>query len=258
MYAITPDQIRYQAKLFGIKETHLELPPVVMLTFNESILDELQNACKMKEWNWMVWEYSPYAIPRKALKGTYHGVEVALIVPPMGASPIVALCEELIYFGTKSIFLLCASWSLGKDYLKRGDIHIPSFGIGLDGTSPHYGNRSGKAESEPRTYQALLDALEKQDVSYKVGGVGTCEAIYRITQDMLQNYRELGCLSMDNGETAALYSLAQVSKAKIGVLLQPYIDLTEGWQVSYLDDDYRNTCRIQAKVALQAATDSLS
>ena len=253
MYSIRPNQILQAAKSHGIDEFHLDMPPVVMLTFNKTILDELQRVCRMTEWNWLGWNYSPYAVPRKAMKGRFNDTEVAVLIPPMGASPLVALCEELIFFGTSLIFLLCASWSLGEEYLERGEIHLPSFSVGLDGTSPHYGNRLGRVIAEPQAHQALLNTLTEFDVSYKVGGIGTCEALYRITRDLMQNYSDLGCLSMDNGETAALYSLARMSNTKIGVLLQPYIDLTKGWDVSFLNDDYRDTCRIQAQVALESA-----
>lgn len=55
--------------------------------------------------------------------------------------------------------------------------------------------------------------------------MGCCEAFYRITPELADEFREQGCLSMENGETAALYSLAKERDIPIGVLLQPYIDL---------------------------------
>jgi uridine phosphorylase len=252
MYAIEPSQVERAANLDGITKSELKTPPIVVLTFNNAVLDELTKICRTKEWRWSGWNYSPYANPTKTLKGKSKGNELAVIVPPMGASPLVALCEELIYFGTESIFLLCASWGFGEDHLKKGEIHLPSFGIGIDGTSPHYGNKSGRADCEPQAHQALSKSLEELDVPFKVGGVGTCEALYRIDDTMQKNFRDMGCLSMDNGETIALYSLAHVFKTKVGILLQPYIDLTRGWSVSYMDDLYKSTCRVQARAALAA------
>jgi hypothetical protein len=38
-----------------------------------------------------------------------------------------------------------------------------------------------------------------------------------------------------------------------GVLFQPYIDLSKGWDPSRLGEDYVQSCRFQAEAALQAA-----
>ena len=177
---------------------------------------------------------------------------VAVFVPPMGASPLAAFCEELIVYGARMIFLLCASWSLGEEYLKKGQIHVPSFAVGLDGTSYHYGSTDYRTEAEPEGYNALVQALDEEGIDWKHGGVGCCEAFYRITKEMVDKYRADGCLSMENGEVATLYSLASVRQIRVGVLVQPYIDLRRGLNHMYLDEQYEQTCRIQARIALKA------
>ena len=146
----------------------------------------------------------------------------------MGASPLIALCEEMIYLGAEIMFLACASWGLGEKYLQKGQVHLPSFAVGIDGTSPHYGNKDQKVVCETWCRDALATALNELDTSWNEGGVGSCEAIYQITEEMMSEFRDKGCLSIENGETAALYSLAQWRDMPIGVLLQPYIDLEKG------------------------------
>ena len=88
--------------------------------------------------------------------------------------------------------------------------------------------------------------------NWKKGGVGACEAIYRITSDILDDFRKRGCLSIENGEVASLFSLAKVKRIPIGVLLQPYIDLEQGWNISYLDEKYIETGKVQAHASIEA------
>jgi hypothetical protein len=60
---------------------------------------------------------------------------------------------------------------------------------------------------------------------------------------------------MDNGEASTLLAMAGALDVLGGVLFQPYIDLTEGWDPAPLQDGrYRATCRLQARVALEAGT----
>jgi uridine phosphorylase len=197
--------------------------------------------------------FGPYSSPAKCFVGHLEDDHIGVVIPPMGASPLVALCEEMLYFGAEVMFLACASWGLGENYLQKGQIHLPSFSTGIDGTSPHYGNKDREVVCEAWGRNALADVLKELDASWKEGGVGSCEAIYKITEEMMTEFRAKECLSIDNGETAALYSFAKWRDLPMGILLQPYIDLEQGWRISYLDEVYVETCRIQANAVYQAA-----
>lgn len=254
MYLLNPSDIEKIAKSQGLPRSELEVPSMIILTFSKAILDELCNLCNdLEKWRWKGEMFSPYSSSRKSLKGSINDLhDIAVFIPPMGASPLVAFCEELIYFGAKYIILICASWGLGEEYLSKGQIQLPNFAIGIDGTSIHYGNLKNDVKHEPKAFNALTEALSKLGVNWKKGGVGTCEALYRISPKMADEFRKQGCLSMDNGEVASLYSLAHKKKIPIGVLLQPYIDLKNGWNISYLDEEYSEICRVQACTAIEA------
>lgn len=254
MYALNPQDIEKEAKSQGVTRSELRVPSSIILTFNRAIVEELNKLCNnLKKWKWKGEMFSPYSSSRKSFKGLINNLyDIAVFMPPMGASPLVAFSEELIQFGAKQIILVCASWGLGEKYLSKGQIHLPSFAIGIDGTSVHYKNKNWKVKKEPLAFNALTTALGRMNANWKEGGVGACEAIYRITPDLMDDFRKQGCLSMENGEVAALFSLANVKKIPIGVLLQPYIDLEKGWGISYLDKDYIETCKVQARVAVDA------
>jgi uridine phosphorylase len=252
MFMIKPEDFRDNALASGISPEALEVPEAVILTFNRPIMGELTKLCNLRDWDWQVGRCAPYSSAQTYLKGKFDNMEVAAFIPPMGASPIAAFCEELIVCGARTILLLCASWSLGNRYLKKGQIHVPSFAVGLDGTSYHYGNTKYRIDAEPVTYSILIDVLKTEDVDWKQGGVGCCEAFYRITREMVDDYQKGGCLSMENGEVAVLYTLASVRKIRVGVLLQPYIDLERSFDLSYINSKYPETCSIQARIALKA------
>lgn len=252
MFLITPKDVEKETIAQGIARRVLDVPIQVFLTFNQAILEELQNVCALKEWNWPGGKYGPYYSSYKGWKGLIDAYEIGVFFPPMGASSISTFCEDLIHYGARTIFLLCASWGLGTDYLKRGQIHLPNFAIGMDGTSFHYGNKKFRIDAEPRAFAALTSVLDKMAANWKHGGVGACEAFYRITPKLVNYFRKKGCLSMENGEVAALYSLAREYDINVGVLLQPYIDLEQGWKLDFMDATYKETCRLQARAAIEA------
>jgi uridine phosphorylase len=253
MYAINPEDVEREAKDKGVSRSNLDVPRFVVFTFSKAIVDELVNLCRLQEWDWAGASFSPYSSPSKCFIGHLEDDRIGVVIPPMGASPLVALCEEMIYFGAEIMFLACASWGLGEKFLQKGQIHLPSFAVGIDGTSPHYGNKDQEVVCETWCRDSLATALDELEVSWKEGGVGSCEAIYHISNEMVDMFRNKGCLSLENGETASLYSLAKWRDLPIGVLLQPYIDLEQGWKISYLDEVYVETCKIQANAVYQAA-----
>jgi uridine phosphorylase len=254
VFLINPADVERETLAQGTPRSALEVPPLVFLTFNKSVVDELTVLSGLKEWEWPAARFTPAFSPSfKGWRGQIAGREIAAFVPHMGPSTLASFCEELIHYGARVIFLLCASWGLGREYLEEGEIHLPSFALGIDGTSPHYGITGDRVEAEPLALEALAAALDEFGATWKEGGVGTCEAFYRITPDLADRFREQGCLSMENGETAALFALARAHGIPAGVLLQPYFDLQEGWNPSYTGEKYRESGRLQVRAAVEAS-----
>ncbi|MGC9530497.1 MAG: hypothetical protein ACP5G2_07845 [Candidatus Bipolaricaulaceae bacterium] len=171
--------------------------------------------------------------------------------PPMGASPLACVLEDLAASGVQLALLVCAAWSLGPP-VRFGDLIVPQFTLGPDGTSVHYGNASGRAEAQPHVAQALAAAALREKDRVHVGGNGTCEALYRITPQLARDLRRQGCLSMDNGEAATMFCVAPAVGMMGGVVFQPYIDLTRGWDPARLGAAYAAAAARQADAALAA------
>jgi uridine phosphorylase len=249
---ITSEQTIAAGRASGLKEEDLQLSGIAVLTFSRSLVERLEETCGLVDVEWLGPRIHPYSGPHVVKRGTHEGLDVLALVPAMGASPLACTIEDLIACGIDALFLACGAWSLGPP-VAFGDVLVPSYAVGPDGTSIHYGNTEGRIDAEPAVVAALRDAARDRDVTTHVGGNASCEALYRITPEMVESFRNRDCVSMENGEAAVLFAVCRSFGIPGGAIFQPYIDLTEGWNPDRLDDVYQATCRFQAEIVLDAA-----
>jgi uridine phosphorylase len=252
-YLVNPQQTLAAARQAGLGEEQLALSGIAVLTFSRVVVDRLDELCGLEDVQWISAPHHPYAAVRVVRRGSYQGLGVTALVPPMGASPLACIVEDLITCGVQAFFLVCAAWSLGPP-VQFGDLILPTFSAGRDGTSIHYGNTSGHVFADAKVVEALATACGERGVVAHAGGNATCEALYRITSQVVGQARQRGCLTMDNGEASTLLAVSRILGVRGGVIFQPYIELERGWDPARLrETTYRNTCRFQAEVALEAA-----
>jgi hypothetical protein len=249
---ITVEQTLSAARRDGLDGEQLGLPPVAVLTFSKGVVDRLDELCNLRDAEWISPFHHPYAAAEIVKQGEYQGLGLTVLVPPMGASPLACVVEDLVACGVRAVFLVCAAWSLGAP-VRVGDLIVPAFSVGPDGTSPHYGNAQAAVSARPEVVAALAAACRSRGVRFLVGGNGTCEALYRITPQMVSDFRAGDCLTVENGEASTLFSVAHALGVLGGALFQPYIELPRGWDPALpRDGRYRETCRVQAEVLLEA------
>ncbi|MGA9349565.1 MAG: hypothetical protein WBW48_12300 [Anaerolineae bacterium] len=254
MGLITPEQTLSVARQAGLGDEALKLSGVAVLTFSKSVVDRLDELCALEDVEWISSFHHPYAAAHIVKRGKFDGLDVTVLVPPMGASPLACIVEDLAACGVQAVFLVCAAWALGPP-VQFGDLIVPTFSIGPDGTSIHYGNTSDHVSTAPVAVEALAMACRERGATVHVGGNATCEALYRITPEMAEEFRRRGCLCMDNGEASTLFALTCTLNILGGVLFQPYIELAQGWDPARLRDvRYRDACLFQAEVVLEAST----
>jgi uridine phosphorylase len=240
------------ARSSGLTDEALRLPGVAVLTFSKAVLDALGERCCLQDHAWIGARHHPYAAPEMVKRGRFRGINFTVVVPPMGASPLACVIEDLVACGSEMVFLVCGAWSLGPP-VEVGDLIIPSFSVGQDGTSIHYGNRTGEVRAVPEVVRALCGACESLAVRHHVGGNASCEAMYRISREMVDARRGRGCLCMENGEASTLFASLQTLGIRGGALFQPYIDLDLGWDPAVVQGErYQKACIIQADVVLEA------
>jgi uridine phosphorylase len=249
---VTPQQTLSAARKAGLDEKQLQLSGLAVLTFSRAVVERLDVLCALEDAAWISPSHHPYAAPHVFKRGMFRGIEVVALVPPMGASPLACILEDLAACGVRAVFLACAAWSLGPP-VRFGDLIVPAFSVGPDGTSIHYGNDREHISAERAVVGALEAACRGQGIGVHVGGNASCEALYRISSQRAEQFRQQGCLCMDNGEASTLFAVSRALGVLGGVLFQPYIELARGWDPARMDERYRDACQVQAEVVLEAA-----
>ena len=251
-WLITPEQTLSAVRQAGLTDEE-KLAGVAVLTFSKAVVDRLEALCGLEDTAWIAPQHHPYAAAEIVKRGALEGIGITVLVPPMGASPLACIVEDLAACGVQAIFLVCAAWSLGPP-VQFGDLIVPAFSVGPDGTSIHYGNTSGQVHADPAVVEVLTAACRELGATVHVGGNASCEALYRITPQMAEGFRERGCLCMENGEASTLFAVTRALGVLGGVLFQPYIELAQGWDPARLRDErYRTACHLQAEVVLEAS-----
>jgi uridine phosphorylase len=252
-YLVNPQQTLAAARQAGLGEEQLALSGIAVLSFSREVVDRLDELCGLENVPWISAPHHPYAAVHVVRRGVYQGLGVTALVPPMGASPLACIVEDLVACGVKTVFLVCAAWSLGPP-VQFGDLILPTFSAGRDGTSIHYGNTAEHVFADAKVLEALIAACRERGVAAHSGGNATCEALYRITSQAVGEARLRGCLTMDNGEASALFAVSRTLGIRGGVIFQPYIELERGWDPARLRGaTYRDACRLQAEAVLEAA-----
>jgi len=251
-WLITPEQTLLATRKAGLDVEALRLSGVAILTFSKAVVDRLGELCTLEDARWISPLYHPYTTAEIVQRGEFQSLGVTVLVPPMGASPLACLVEDLVTCGVQAVFLVCAAWSLGGQ-VQFGDLIVPTFCLGPDGASIHYGNDSGYISANPAVIEALVAACRERGATVHVGGNASCEALYRISPQMAEGFRQRGCLCMENGEASTLLAVTRTLGALGGVLFQPYIELCRGWDPSRLQDEsYQAAYRLQAEAVLEA------
>ena len=197
-YLITSAQTLSAARRAGLHDDNLNLSGIALVTFSRHVFERLDALCGLEDAAWIASPHHPCAAARIVKRGQFQGLGVTALVPPMGASPLACVVQELVACGVQAIFLVCAAWSLGPPLAFR-DLIVPAFSLGSDATSIHYGNEQGQVHALPRVVDALAEACRARHAYLHVGGNASCEALCRITPSMADSFQRLGCLSMDSG-----------------------------------------------------------
>lgn len=79
-----------------------------MIIFSRFLLNYLMKKIKMEQIEWLLL-FHPYASPEHIYRGKYQEIQLTVMIPPMGASPMASIAEDLIYCGAETILLICGS-----------------------------------------------------------------------------------------------------------------------------------------------------
>ncbi|MFX1500531.1 MAG: hypothetical protein ACFFDH_06145 [Promethearchaeota archaeon] len=227
-----------------------EVDPTVMIIFSGGLLKYLKEKAKLKESDWLI-PFHPYS-SEKIFRGMYYNVPITIIIPPMGASPMATIAEDLIYCGAKIILLVCGSWGIGKN-VKLLDYLIPTHGLGPDGTTIHYGRRiDEEIELDKKIVNVFIKEVKDRVDNYHIGKNYSKEAFYQIHKQEIFELQKKGCISMENGEVNVLATICKQRNVNFSAIFYSYYIPLEGWNVPWTQkrENYKECVNLEGEIAL--------
>ena len=243
------DVLQAAVRISGKSMEEFSVDPFVMIVFSRFLVNYLMEKIKLKQIEWLL-PFHPYAAPEHIYRGKYQDLQITVLIPPMGASPMASIAEDLIFCGAKTILLVCGSWGIAYE-VKLLDYLIPTHGLGVDGTSIHYGRDiNEEIEIKKETVEIFIEETKKRTENYHIGKNFCKEAFYRIKKSEVFELQKKGCISMENGEVNVLATICNKNKINFGAFFYSYYNPLEGWNISWNDDQYKKCVELEGDIAL--------
>ena len=229
-------------------EDDFKVGRIVVITFSKFLIDYIKTRINLEEKEWFT-PYHPYA-SNPVFQGLYEKKRISIIIPPMGASPIATVGEDLIYCGAKLILLACGCWGIKND-ISLYDFIIPSYAVGRDGTSIYYDRKPGqKIKIDEEIVDMVINETKKLTNSFYVGKNFSFEAFYRMKKENILKLQNSGYISLENGELNVLATLCKLNGIKFGALFYNYYNPLIGWKIPWLYDTYKKCINLQGEIIL--------
>ncbi|MBA4368422.1 MAG: uridine phosphorylase [Desulfobacterium sp.] len=166
------------------------------------------------------------------------------VVGPMVGAPYAAiLFENLIAWGARKFifFGLCGSISPN---VKIGDIILPTGSFIQEGTSLHYGKKTGEVSFCSRDILTQLKAaFEEELLVFQEGLVWTTDAVFRETKELVCTYQGKNALGVEM-ELSALCTIGNYRGVDIGAVLVVSDELsTFQWKPGFGEDFFKKQCK---------------
>lgn len=147
-------------------------------------------------------------------------------------------------------FINCGSWGISNK-VDLFDYLIPTRGLGVDGTSLHYGRKlSEEIKLNKEIVNIFIDETKKRTENYHIGKNFCKEAFYRINKSEILELQKKGCISMENGELNVLATICKQNHIKFGVIFYSYYNPFEGWKISWIEDRYKDCVKLEGDITL--------
>ncbi|APX73007.1 nucleoside phosphorylase [Companilactobacillus allii] len=142
----------------------------------------------------------------------YHldGIDLGIIMAPIGAPSCVARLEELNALGAKH-FITFGTCGVLDSTIDRGQIVIPTTAIRDEGTSYHYQPASDEIAIDSASLAILRSTFIKNNISFEEGKTWSTDAFYRETTQKFVERKNAGCKFVDM-ETSAIFAWSKFRK----------------------------------------------
>ncbi|MFX0059269.1 MAG: hypothetical protein ACFE85_11120 [Candidatus Hodarchaeota archaeon] len=242
------DVLKTALKLSNKKKEDFQVAPFIIIYFSNFLIKYLEKELKLKKDEWLL-PYHPYA-SGFVFNGNYEGIPISVIQPPMGASPLSCVIEDLIYCGAKVLLLVCGSWGIGKK-VELLDYIIPTHTSGPDGTSVYYSREiDEEIEIDHEIFNIIQRETKKRTSKIHFGKNYSIEAFYQLNKTQILKLQQLDFISIENGELNVITSICRLRGTRFGAIFYSYFNPLVGWNVPWFNDDYRMCVELQGEIAL--------
>jgi len=153
----------------------------------------------------------------RALVKARGEVKVGLVRGALGSPAATVVLEDAIAAGAREILVFGSAIGISPQ-VGVGDLIVPTEAVSGEGTSSYYLPKGSRRAPDPGLRQSLGRVLDRSGTRYRLGRVGTTDALYRQTPDRLQAYRKGRLLAIEM-ELAALFAVAKRRGVKTVALL---------------------------------------
>jgi uridine phosphorylase len=243
------DVIQEAIKSSNKSTKDFEIDPNVLIIFSGLLLNYLREEANLEKFEWLM-PFHPYAAPEHIYRGKFQDISITVLTPPMGASPMASIAEDLINCGAKTILLVCGSWGIGEN-VKLLDYIIPTHGLGIDGTTIHYSRgQDEETELNKAVIDVFINETKKRTKNYHIGKNFCKEAFYQINKEEIYDIRTKGCISIENGELNVLATICNQHNIEFGAIFYSYCNPLEGWKIPWGEDQYIKCVQLEGDIAL--------
>ncbi len=186
---INPEDFTKQNSLF---------PELCVSTFSEGVINKFASLNSVEIISHLYTANGSVPIYRIIYKDT----PIAFYLSKVGAPACVAGIEEIIALGAKKVVLFGSCGILERSADDK--IIIPTSAVRDEGTSYHYLERANEVYADKNSIRKIVSCLEKCGYSYIQGKTWTTDAIYRETESVIAERKEMGCLCVEMECAAAL------------------------------------------------------
>jgi len=167
----------------------------------------------------------------------------SVVGPIIGAPYAAILLENLIAWGAQKVvfFGLCGSIS---PEIKIGDILLPAGSFIEEGTSLHYGGKTGDLSlGSQEMFRQLKTAFSQAPLDVREGVVWTTDAVFRETRELVCAYQEKNALGVEM-ELSALFTIGNYRGIDVGAVLVVSDELsTFQWKPGFGTARFKKQCK---------------
>jgi uridine phosphorylase len=231
----------------GITPADLGIKPIVVGTWSRRLSAYLgETAGGVTAERWEEWK------GEGARSAFVIGDAVTIVRFPIGAPAAVAMMEEMVACGMRTLITTGAAGSL-QEHAPIGTIVVPTSAIREEGTSHHYAPHDVPAEPDAGVVERIAGLLDQRAIPYLQGENWTTDAIYREHRAKIDLYRRAGVVTVDM-ELSALWTVGTIRGVRCGAVVAVSDELHgETWELGFGGDTMMRGLTKAARVALDTA-----